>query len=113
MPTWPDLLFIDGAWTKGLGGRSWTVTNPANGKELAQVAVAEPQDVDRAVAAARRAFDEGPWPRLDPLERGRMLYRLAERIREELDELAMTDTLNVGKPIRDTRFRCAMCRGST
>ena len=52
------------------------------------------EDVDRAVLAARRAFDEGPWPRLDPLARGRLLFRLAERIRANLDDLALTDTLN-------------------
>jgi acyl-CoA reductase-like NAD-dependent aldehyde dehydrogenase len=67
------------------------------------VAVAAPEDVDRAVLAARRAFDDGPWPRLDPLERGRMLFQLAARIRAQLEVLAMTDTRNIGKPIRDTR----------
>ncbi|NLX54933.1 MAG: aldehyde dehydrogenase family protein [Planctomycetaceae bacterium] len=96
-------LYIDGAWTDGSGGRTWTVTNPATGAPLADVAVAAAEDVDRAVGAARRAFDDGPWPRLDPLERGRLLRRLADRIRAELDELAMTDTRNIGKPIRDTR----------
>ena len=96
-------LYIDGTWTAGSGGRTWTVTNPATGEHLADVAVAAAEDVDRAVRAARRAFDEGPWPRLDPLERGRMLYQLAARIRTQLDELAMTDTRNIGKPIRDTR----------
>jgi len=96
-------LYIDGAWHDGAAGRTWTVTNPATGQPLADVALAEAADVDRAVQAARRAFDEGPWPRLDPLARGRMLYQLAQRIRERLDEFALTDTLNVGKPIRDTR----------
>lgn len=96
-------LYIDGAWTDGVGGRTWTVTNPATGEPLADVAVAAAEDVDRAVLAARRAFDDGPWPRLDPLVRGRMLYQLAASIRARLEDLAMTDTRNVGKPIRDTR----------
>ncbi|MHB0961200.1 MAG: aldehyde dehydrogenase family protein [Pirellulaceae bacterium] len=96
-------LYIDGAWTDGSGGRTWTVTNPATGDWLAEVAVAAAEDVDRAVGAARRAFDAGPWPRLDPLERGRLLYRLAERIRVQCEDFAMMDTRNVGKPIRDTR----------
>jgi acyl-CoA reductase-like NAD-dependent aldehyde dehydrogenase len=96
-------LFIDGDWTDGSGGRTWAVNNPATGETLNEVAVAEAADVDRAVQAARRAFDQGPWPRMDPLERGRMLYKLAERIRQQLDDLAMTDTLNIGKPIRDTQ----------
>ena len=103
MPNWPDRLYIDGAWVDGNGSRRWSATNPATGAELASVAIADPSDVDRAVKAARRAFDDGPWPRLDPLERGRLIGRLAERIRENLEDLAMTDTLNVGKPIRDTR----------
>ncbi len=96
-------LYIDGGWCAGAGGRIWTVTNPATGAPLADVAVASEEDVDRAVQAARRAFDEGPWPRWDPLLRGRMLRQLADGIRARLDEFAMTDTLNVGKPIRDTR----------
>ena len=102
MPSWPHQLFIDGVWSDSQSGRTWSVTNPATGKELARVALADATDVDRAVQAARRAFDEGEWPRMDPLKRGRLLFRLAERIRENLNDLAMTDTLNVGKPIRDT-----------
>ena len=96
-------LYIDGDWTDGTGARTSTVTNPATGEHLADVAVAAAEDVDRAVRAARRAFDDGPWPRLDPLARGRMLRQLAERIRTRLEDFAMIDTLNVGKPIRDTR----------
>jgi len=102
MADWPDQLYIDGTWVDGTGHRTMSVTNPATGVELASVAIASPVDVDRAVLAARRAFDSGPWPKLDPLVRGRMLFQLAERIRSKLDDLAMTDTLNVGKPIRDT-----------
>lgn len=100
---WPQQLFINGEWVSGQSGRLWTVTNPATGKTLTEVAVAEAADVDRAVRAAHTAFTDGPWPRLDPLARGRLLFRLAERIRQQLEELALTDTLNVGKPIRDTR----------
>ena len=111
-PDWPTGLFIDGSWTEGTDGVTWTVTNPANGEALAEVAVAAPQDVDRAVAAARRAFDDGPWPRMEPLERGRLLFRLAERIREQCEELALTDTLNIGKPIRDTRGFDVPCAAS-
>ncbi len=97
------LLYINGQWTAGTNGRAWAVTNPATGQHLADVALAEAVDVDRAVRAARQAFDTGPWPRLDPLVRGRMLYQLAQRLRERLDDFALTDTLNIGKPIRDTR----------
>lgn len=103
MQSWPNQLFIDGKWIDSASGKTWDVMNPATGQRLTTVALAEAVDVDRAVTAARRAFDEGEWPRMDPLLRGRLLIRLADRIRQSLDDLAMTDTLNIGKPIRDTR----------
>jgi aldehyde dehydrogenase (NAD+) len=103
MPSWPNQLFINGEWVDSVSGRTWSVVNPATGETLANVALADATDVDRAVAAARRAFTDGEWPRMDPLHRGRLLFRLAERIRASLEDLAMADTLNVGKPIRDTR----------
>lgn len=101
--TWPGQMYIDGKWVDSVTGRTLAVTNPANGQELGRVALASPEDVDRAVRAARKAFDEGPWPRLDPLARGRYLFRLAELIRKHAEDFAMTDTLNIGKPIRDSR----------
>lgn len=100
---WPTKLYINGQWLSSSSGKTLPITNPATGDTLADVALAEGEDVDRAVKAARVAFDEGPWPRMDPLARGRMLFKLAERIRERADDLALTDTLNIGKPIRDTR----------
>lgn len=96
-------MYVGGNWVEGSGGRTWEVTNPANGEHLADVAVANIEDVDRAVHAARTAFDTGPWPRWDPLQRGRLLRKLADGIRARLDEFAMIDTLNIGKPIRDTK----------
>lgn len=102
MQSWPNQLFINGEWVDSASGKTWSVVNPATGKTLTDVALANDVDVDRAVMAARRAFDGGEWPRMDPLLRGRLLFRLADRIRESLDDLAMTDTLNIGKPIRDT-----------
>jgi acyl-CoA reductase-like NAD-dependent aldehyde dehydrogenase len=103
MRTWPNQLFINGEWVNSASGKTWSVVNPATGETLTDVALADAADVDRAVIAARQAFDDGEWPRMDPLLRGRLLFRLAERIRSALDDLAMTDTLNIGKPIRDTR----------
>jgi acyl-CoA reductase-like NAD-dependent aldehyde dehydrogenase len=75
---WPTQLHIDGQWSDGAAGGTWSVMNPATGTALARVAIADATDVDRTVRAARRAFDEGPWPRMEPLERGRLLYKLAE-----------------------------------
>lgn len=102
MRSWPNQLFINGEWVNSASGKTWSVVNPATGETLAEVALADAVDVDRAVTAARRAFDGGEWPQMDPLLRGRLLFRFAERIREAIDDLAMTDTLNIGKPIRDT-----------
>ncbi len=102
MPSWPNQLFIDGKWVDSVSGKTWNVENPATGELLAEVALANAEDTQRAVTAARRAFDEGEWPRMDPLLRGRLMFRLAERIRESMHDLALTDTLNIGKPIRDT-----------
>jgi len=103
MKSWPDKLFINNNWVDGVAGKKWDVINPATGALLASVALAQAEDVDIAVKAARKAFDDGPWPTMDPLLRGRLLFKLAERIRDNLEDFAMTDTLNVGKPIRDTR----------
>ncbi|QDT21595.1 aldehyde dehydrogenase family protein [Gimesia chilikensis] len=102
MPAWPEKMFIDGKWVDGHSSTSWTITNPATREPLAEIAMADASDVDLAVTAARRAFDEGEWRRMDGLERGRLLFKLAERVRESAEDLAMTDTLNIGKPIRDT-----------
>lgn len=102
MPSWPNQLFIDNQWVDAASGKTWSVVNPATGETLTNVALADAVDVDRAVKAARKAFDEGEWSRMDPLLRGRLLFRFAERIRASIEDLAMTDTLNIGKPIRDT-----------
>lgn len=99
--SWRTQMYIDGQWTNG-GAGVMAVVNPANGQKLADAAIADAADVDRAVQAARKAFDEGPWTRMDALERGRFLYKIAQKIRERAADLAMTDTLNIGKPIRDT-----------
>lgn len=102
MLSWPSQMYLDGKWVDSVSGETWKVVNPATGEPLADVALANAEDVHLAVTAARRAFDEGEWPRMDPLLRGRLLFRLAERIRASMHDLAMTDTLNIGKPIRDT-----------
>ena len=78
MISWPQQLFINNEWTSSSTGRTWSVTNPANGRVLTEVALADASEVDRAVAAARNAFDHGEWPHMDPLLRGRLLYKLAE-----------------------------------
>src|SRR2546425_10685857 len=94
---------IDGREAGAASGRTATVTNPATGEGVASVPVADEQDVQRAVMAARRAFDEGPWPRMPASERGRVLMRIAHLLRERVESLARTEVQHSGKPIRDAR----------
>ncbi|MDA8370727.1 MAG: aldehyde dehydrogenase [Nocardiopsaceae bacterium] len=91
---------IGGADEAGSGAR-FTVTAPRDGTVLAEVADAGQVEVDLAVSAARRAFDSGPWPRMSPAERGQALLRLADLIEENRSELALTISLEMGKPISD------------
>jgi betaine-aldehyde dehydrogenase len=83
------------------------IINPADGSVLARVPDASPADVGRAVQAARRAFDEGPWPRLPARERGTLLFKIAEAIRANAAEFAELDTRNMGKPIVEAEFDVA------
>ena len=74
----PSRLLIDGKLVEAASGKTFPVYNPATGAILMQVAEADSVDVDRAVKAARKAFDEGPWGKISPSERGKLLWRLAE-----------------------------------
>jgi acyl-CoA reductase-like NAD-dependent aldehyde dehydrogenase len=95
----PGRLYIDGAWQDAASGGRTEVHDPATGEVITTVAEADASDVDRAVAAARRAFDEGPWPRMSGRERARILHRVADLIRERADELVATESIDVGKPV--------------
>ncbi|MGJ5893379.1 aldehyde dehydrogenase PuuC [Streptomyces sp. V2] len=96
----PRTHLVDGVEEPG-GGGVFRVVSPRDGQPLAEVADGGPAEVDAAVAAARRAFDHGPWPRLAPGDRGRVLVRLAELLDEHRDDLALAVTLEMGKPIAD------------
>lgn len=96
-------LFIDGESVDALDGRTYLDIDPRSGLPICKVAEAGPADIDRAVLAARRAFDAGPWPRIGGRERGRVLNRLANLIEEHADELAALETLDVGKPLSRAR----------
>ncbi|MFI5805834.1 aldehyde dehydrogenase [Streptomyces sp. NPDC051561] len=91
---------IDGREEPG-GGAEFAVVSPRNGRRLTAVADAGAAEVGLAVAAARRAFDHGPWPRLAPAERGRVLLRLADLVDERRADLALTLSLEMGKTISD------------
>lgn len=100
-------IFLSDQFVPSLSGESFTVLNPATNQPLAEVAKAGLADVERAVATARRAFDEGPWPRLSAYERGRVVQRIADRIRERSEELALLESRNTGKPIAQARGEIA------
>ncbi|MGE0097461.1 MAG: aldehyde dehydrogenase family protein [Hydrogenophaga sp.] len=95
-------LLIDGQWVPSVSGKTFATTNPATGEEIATLAEADAVDVDRAVAAARRAFD-GPWRKTKPFERQALLLKLADLVEQHFDELALIDTLDMGGPITRTR----------
>ena len=90
----PKLLFIDGKTTPAQAGVTFQTINPTTGTVLAEVAEADAGDVDRAVAAARRAL-EGPWARFKPFDRQQVMLRLGDLVEKHYDELAMLDTLDM------------------
>jgi aldehyde dehydrogenase (NAD+) len=94
-------LLIDGQWVEAASGKTFASINPATGEVLATVAEGDAEDIDRAVAAARRAFD-GPWSKIKPFERQLMLLRLADLVERHFEELSMLDTLDMGAPISRT-----------
>jgi acyl-CoA reductase-like NAD-dependent aldehyde dehydrogenase len=75
-------MFVDGKWVPSHTKESWDVINPANGRVIAQVPLADEEDTRNAVMAARRAFDKGPWRKMSQVERGKLLFALARAIRD-------------------------------
>ena len=94
----PRQLFIDGRWADAASGRTFETPNPATGETLARIAEGGAEDINRAVKAARRAFEEGPWSRMSASERGRIIWRIGDLILAHLDELAQLESLDNGKP---------------
>jgi len=94
----PRQLFINGQWADAATGKTFATPDPATGETLAHVAEGDTEDIDRAVRAARRAFEEGPWSRMTPSERGRIIWRIGDLILEHTDELAQLESLDNGKP---------------
>src|SRR6266403_3451511 len=95
-------LFVGGKWLDSASGKAFETINPATGEVICQVAEGDKADVDLAVKAARKAFEEGPWPKLSAAERGRLLHRLADLIEQNREELAALESLDNGKPYRDS-----------
>jgi len=99
----PSRAFVDGEQVDALAGETFACVSPIDGRTLAEVAACDADDVDRAVRGARAAFESGAWSRLAPKKRKKIMQRLAALVEEHADELALLETLDMGKPIRDAR----------
>ncbi len=97
----PGRLFIDGQWVESISGTTFTTFNPATEEPLAEVSEARAEDVGRAVTAARKAFADGPWAKLSPADRGRLLWAIGDRLESRLAEIAAIETLDSGKTITE------------
>lgn len=94
---------INGQWVDSNSGETFATYNPATEEKIADVVQCDASDVDRAVKAARAALENGPWGKMDARDRGMLLFRLADKLEENFDELAALETLDNGKPISDAR----------
>ena len=102
-PKAPDQkMLIDGRWVDAASGKTFSTINPATGEVICEVAEGDKADIDKAVAAARRAFESGPWSKMSAAERGRLLIKLADAIEQNKDDLAALESLDNGKPIADS-----------
>src|ERR1700728_4153941 len=97
-------MFINGEWSASKSAKTFPVYDPSTEEAIAQVPDASAEDVNRAVAAAKTAFEEGPWATTTAQERGRVLFRLAEKVRAHLPELAELECRNTGKPIVEAEY---------
>ena len=97
-----DKLFIGGEWVEPASGKTFESLNPATGKIWAVVGEGLEEDIDRAVKAARKAFESGPWPEMTPSGRGALLRKLGDLTLKNADRLARLESLDNGKAIRET-----------
>ncbi len=97
-------MLINGKWVDSASGKTFPSYNPATGEVLANVAEGDREDIDRAVKAARAAFETGPWSKISPSERGRMMWRLADLIEKHTEEFAQLESLDNGKPLKIARI---------
>ena len=96
-------MLIDGKWVQAASGKTLTTYDPATEEPLAEVPAGDKEDIDRAVRAARKALESGPWPRMTPSERGRALWKLADLVEAHGEEFAQLETLDNGKPVAIAR----------
>ena len=96
-------MLIDGKWVDAKSGDSFRIYNPATGEVIANVAAGDYADIDLAVKAARLAFEHGPWSRMSHAERGKLIWKLADLIEQNLEEFAQIESLDNGKPLAVAR----------
>src|SRR5450631_4383368 len=96
-------MLINGQWVEAASGKTFPTYNPGTGEVLARVAEGDSEDIDRAVKAARAAFETGPWSKITPSERGRMIWKLGDLIEKHLEEFAQIESLDNGKPLTVAR----------
>jgi acyl-CoA reductase-like NAD-dependent aldehyde dehydrogenase len=101
------LMLIGGEYVEALSGERFEVKNPATGRVIAAVPAAGAEDVDRAVKAAKKAFDDGPWRRMNLFERAGILNGFADLLEENLERLYALETKNNGRPVVETRAQLA------
>jgi aldehyde dehydrogenase (NAD+) len=104
-------MLIDGHWAEAASGNTFETINPATGQVIASIARGDRDDIDRAVSAARRAFDTGPWRTTKPAQRQALLLKFADLVEQRYDDLAMLDTLEMGMPLRTLQERRARIIG--
>jgi phenylacetaldehyde dehydrogenase len=100
----PRTMLIGGQWVEAASGRTFPTYDPSIGEPIAQVAEGDAADVDKAVTAARAALEKGPWGRMLPADRTKLLWKLADLIEKHADEFAQLESLNNGKPLTIARF---------
>ena len=97
-------MLINGKWVAAASGKTFKTFNPATGDVLANIAEGDREDINRAVGAARAAFDSGPWTKMSPSERGRLIWKLGDLIEKNLEEFAQLESLDNGKPLTIARI---------
>jgi len=99
----PRKMFIDGKWVEAASGKTFPSYNPATGEVMAKVAEGDREDINRAVTAARKAFESGPWPNMSASERGRLIWKLGDLLEQHLEQFAQIESLDNGKPLAIAR----------
>ena len=96
-------MLINGKWVAAASGKTFTTFDPATGESICEVPAGDKTDIDRAVKAARTAFESGPWRTMTPSDRGRALWRLADLLEQNIEEFAALESLDNGKPLAVAR----------